>query len=64
MVEYTPDKRKVDRSIRSRPKCDVNLLLCVMYSLFGLAVRTLPFHGRNMGSIPIRDYLVNKFLCG
>ena len=23
MVEYTPDKRKVDRSIRSRPKCDV-----------------------------------------
>ena len=54
VVECTPDKRKGDRSIRSRPK-----LTCF---LFRLVVRTLNFRGKNMGSIPIRDFVCILFV--
>ena len=46
MAECTPDKRKVNRSNRFGP-----------IGLFRLKVRTLPFHGKDMGSIPVRDFI-------
>ena len=42
MVERTPDKRKVVGSIPTRP---------ILFCSFRLVVRTLLFHGKNVGSI-------------